>query len=278
MDIKDLNKPQLILLAVLISFITSIATGITTVTLMQQAPKSFTAPINRVVQQTIEKIQQVEGKTTVQTVVVKEEDLVVDAIAKNQSAVFAVTKESQDADLKTIEVSVGRGFAVSTGGTVVVDANLVPGAGVYYVKNESGKFKADFVSTDKAGFSFLKIGTPVNSTDKLVFRVPAFGDLDKMKIGQKVIVLGSTISSSIFEGNKNVNINVTKSNGGGLVLNLDGETLGIALSGDAATFASIKAITDALKPSQNSAMAPSAAMPAAPVLAPAFSPYAPIQH
>ena len=88
MDIKDLNKTQLILLAVLLSFVTSIATGITTVTLMQQAPKSITTPINRVVQQTIEKIQQVEGKTVTQTVVVKEEDLVVDAIAKNKSSIF----------------------------------------------------------------------------------------------------------------------------------------------------------------------------------------------
>jgi hypothetical protein len=92
MDLQDLNKSQLILLAVLISFITSIATGITTVTLMQQAPSSFTVPVNRVIKQTVEKIQQVEGKTTVQTVVVKEEDLVVDAIAKNKSAVFFVTK------------------------------------------------------------------------------------------------------------------------------------------------------------------------------------------
>src|SRR5450631_767788 len=109
MDIKDLNKPQLILLAVLLSFVTSIATGITTVTLMQQAPKSFTAPINRVVQQTIEKIQQVEGKTVTQTVVVKEEDLVVDAIAKNESAVFAITEEAQDLNFKTIEVPAGSG-------------------------------------------------------------------------------------------------------------------------------------------------------------------------
>ena len=49
MDIKDLNKSQLILLAVfLLAFITSIATGITTVTLMQQAPTSITIPINKV--------------------------------------------------------------------------------------------------------------------------------------------------------------------------------------------------------------------------------------
>jgi hypothetical protein len=252
MDIKELNKTQLILLAVLLSFVTSIATGITTVTLMQQAPASFTTPVNRVVQQTIEKIQQVEGKTVTQTVVVKEEDLVVDAIAKNKSALFSITKETQDVDGKTIEVGAGRGYAISTNGTIVADAALVLDKEVYYVKNDSGKFKADFVSTDKSGFSFLKIGASVNGTDKVAFVVPAFGDLSKMKIGQQVILLGSTVSSSIFEGlnaNKGIDLNVSKTNAGGLVLNLDGEALGIALSPDATSFASIKSITDALSAS-----------------------------
>jgi len=249
MDIKELNKTQLILLAVLLSFITSIATGITTVTLMQQAPASFTVPVNRVVQQTIEKIQQVEGKTVTQTVVVKEEDLVVDAIAKNESAVFSITKEGRDVNYNVVEVSAGRGFAVSADGIIVADATLVPDSEVYYVKNDSGKFKADFVSTDKNGFSFLKIGTPVNGTDKPVFTVPDFGDLSKMKIGQQVIVLGNTITSSIFEGlnaNKGIDLSVPKSNAGSLVLNLDGEALGIALSSDTVSFASIKDINDAL--------------------------------
>ena len=67
-----------------------------------------------------------------------------------------------------------------------------------------------------------------------------------MKIGQKVLVLGSNISSSIFEG-INIDINVTKSNAGGLVLNLDGEAIGIALSGEMTDFASIGVIKDALE-------------------------------
>jgi S1-C subfamily serine protease len=246
MDVKELNKTQLILLAILLSFVTSIATGITTVTLMQQAPESVTVPINRVVQQTIEKIQQVEGKTTVRTVVIKEEDLVVDAIAKNKSAVFSITKETQDENFFTVEVGAGRGFAISTDGIIVADATLVPDKEVYFVKNDSGKFKASFLSTDKSGFSFLKIGAPLDEKNKLAFTVPVFGDLNKMKIGQKVLVLGNSISSSIYEGNKNIDINVTKSNAGGLVLNLDGEALGIALLNDVTNFVSIKAISDAL--------------------------------
>jgi len=248
MDINELNKPQLILLAILLSFVTSIATGITTVTLMQQAPVSFTAPVNRVIQQTIEKIQQVEGKTTVQTVVVKEEDLVVDAIAKNKSTVFSITRETVGLDGTTIEVGAGRGFAVSADGIIVTDAAMVPDKQIYYVKNDSGKFKADFVSTDKAGFSFLKVGAPLDEKNKLALTVPVLGDLDKMKVGQKILVLGNSIFSFIFEGNKNIYINVTKSNAGGLVMNLDGEALGMAIFSDTASFVSIKSIADALKP------------------------------
>ncbi|MES3032110.1 MAG: S1C family serine protease [Patescibacteria group bacterium] len=266
MDIKDLNKPQLILLAVLLSFVTSIATGITTVTLMQQAPQSVTGPINRVIQQTVEKIQQVEGKTTVQTIIVKEEDLVVDAIAKNKSAVFSVSKEVQDPDRNTIEVSAGRGFAISKDGIVVVDSGFVFEQGAFYVKNDSGKFKAEFLSTDHAGFSFIKIGPAVNGTDKLVFTVPTFGDLNKMKIGQKIIVLGNSISSSIFEGNRNVDINFAKSSPGGLLLNLDGEALGIVLSSDTTSFASIDVINIALRISLGEDVGDTT--PAAPILAP----------
>lgn len=263
MDIKDLNKIQLILLAVLLSFVTSIATGITTVTLMQQAPASFTAPINRVIQQTVEKIQQVEGKTTIQTVIIKEEDLVVDAIAKNKLAIFTITKEAQDVDFKTAEVSAGLGFSISKEGIVVTDAMLVPSQGVYYVKNDSGKFKADFMFTDKALFSFLKIGASVNGTDKLAMTVPAFGDLSKMKIGQKIIVLGNGVSSFIFDGNKDIKINVAGSNGGAVVLDLDGNVLGITLSRETTSFAPIDAINNALKLSLN----PGSTMPAAPVIA-----------
>lgn len=248
MDIKDLSKQQLLLLAILLSFITSIATGITTVTLMDQAPDSVTVPINRVIQQTVEKIQQVEGKTTVQTVVVKEEDLVVDALAKNKSAVFILTKEAPDENSNnTIEVSAGRGFAVSDKNIIVADAALVSGGGVYYAENESGKFKADFISFDKAGFSVLRIGSPLDPAKKLSYTVPTPGDVSKMKVGQKIIVLGSNISSIIFEGDKNIKIPPTLGNAGALVINLEGEELGIALSNEASSFVPVSVINESLK-------------------------------
>ncbi len=238
MDMKELNKSQLILLAVLLSFVTSIATGITTVTLMQQAPASFTVPVNRIIKQTIEKIEQVEGKTITQTVIVKEEDLVVDAIEKNKSAVFSITKNNGE------EILLGQGFAINTNGVVVVDSLLVPNKDNYFVKNSSGKFKAEFLYVDSKGFSFLKLGASVNGEDKLVYTVPTLGDITKMKIGQKVLVLGSSISSFIFSGDQNIKITVNKPNAGSLVLNLEGEMLGIALSSETTSFISIKMINE----------------------------------
>lgn len=243
---KDLNKQQLILLAILISFITSIATGIVTVTLLQQAPASVTMPINRIVRQTVEKIVPSEGNNQAQTVVVKEEDLVVDAIAKNQSAVFSITKEGLDQNGIPSEISAGRGFAVSSDGIIVADATQVPDKEVYYVKNASGKFKAEFLGTDK-GFSFLRVGAPIDPAGKLVLTVPTFGNLSKMKTGQKVIILGSSISSFIFDGTDNLEISVTKSSAGGLVLDLDGNALGIALLDGSTSFASVQTILDSLK-------------------------------
>ena len=248
MDVKELNKSQLILLAILLSFITSIATGIVTVTLLQQAPVSVTTPINRVVQQTVEKITQIEGKPVTNTVVVKEEDLVVDAIAKNQPALFTITKEAQDDNGKTIEVSAGRGFVVSKDDIVVTDASLVPDKENYFVKNDSGKFKAEFVSTNKNGFSFLKVGAPLDEKQKLVYTLPTFGDLNKMKAGQKILVIGSSISSFIFEGDPNLKISTNKGTAGGLVSDLDGNVLGVSLNGDINSFVSIGDILNALNP------------------------------
>ena len=120
-------------------------------------------------------------------------------------------------------------------------------SGSYYVANASGKFKADFLSANPTGFSFLKIREPLDPKNKLAFTLPTIGDLNKMKAGQKIIIFGSAISSFIFEGDKNISINVAKANAGGLVMNLDGEALGIALFNEVTPFASIDAIIEALK-------------------------------
>jgi len=84
MDIEELNKFQLVLLALLVSFVTSIATGIVTVTLLAQAPPGVTETINHVVERTIQTIvpqTTAPASNSTQTVVVKEDDLITGSIA-----------------------------------------------------------------------------------------------------------------------------------------------------------------------------------------------------
>ncbi len=84
MDIEHLNKFQLVLLALLVSFVTSIATGIVTVTLLAQAPPAVTETINHVVERTIQTVVPQAAsstKQTTQTVIVNQDDLITGSIA-----------------------------------------------------------------------------------------------------------------------------------------------------------------------------------------------------
>lgn len=60
MDIKDLSRSQFILLLILLSFVVSIATSITTYALLDKAPDNVKRPITQVVQKTVERIVEVE--------------------------------------------------------------------------------------------------------------------------------------------------------------------------------------------------------------------------
>src|SRR6185295_7741638 len=56
MDLEHLTKHQIVLLTLLVSFVTSIATGIVTVSLVNQAPPGVTRTINQIVEHTVEKV------------------------------------------------------------------------------------------------------------------------------------------------------------------------------------------------------------------------------
>lgn len=117
MEIKDLNKTQLILLSVLISFVTSIATGITTVALMEQAPPSIIQPINRIVRQTVEKIVPGEEKV----VIIKEEDVLGEMVAKTKLAGIEINCVVKDKESE-IKEEIINGFFISKGGLIISSA------------------------------------------------------------------------------------------------------------------------------------------------------------
>lgn len=95
MDLEQLDKSQIVLLTMLVSFVTSIATGIVTVSLIEEAPTDVTRVVQRVVERTVEQVapaetQQATVITTEKTIIVKEADLIAAAIADNKPRIVSV--------------------------------------------------------------------------------------------------------------------------------------------------------------------------------------------
>ena len=148
MDIKELNKSQLILLAILLSFVTSIATGITTVTLMQQAPGSVTVPINRIVRETVEKVVPASVTNTVSAPALSDDQkkLLEDLKAIKPLTITLLLKgETADKD-KVL------GTGLFLGDNKVVIASLIPApkeGEVYAVRSVLGEQKVSKVTQEK---------------------------------------------------------------------------------------------------------------------------------
>jgi hypothetical protein len=173
MDIKELNKKQLILLTLLITFVVSIATGIITVSLMQQAPKAVTQTVNNVIQRTIEKVTTVpatdtntsKGSTKDQSVVFGEGDAIISIYPKAEPPVdpgpgAVPPKEEPKA--------IGQGIIISDVGLVLIDSTILNGDDKYRVILNKVDFDATVIKKFPNGFAVLKISqkSPEKADDK----------------------------------------------------------------------------------------------------------------
>lgn len=233
---EDLNKHQLVLLTLLVSFVTSIATGIITYTLLQEAPVEVTQNINRVVERTIEKVAPTEGgKEVVREVqVVTEEDLVLKSIEKSAKSIVRL----KTVGINGTEVFAGLGIVVADG-VVVTDSKSITSGLTYTLVFQDGKeYNASKTHTEN-GFVFIKVGKPAN--EKYVYYPAALGSADALKLGQTVIAVSGRVTNTVSLGRVSqiqtsesgsiskiiTDINKARSQFGSPLLNLNGEVVGI---------------------------------------------------
>jgi hypothetical protein len=111
MNIEELSKSQLILLTILVNFVTSVATGILTVSLLDHSPAFVTQTVNRVVERTIETVAQAAPAAIIQAPAPSNQDLVTTALG--ESATRAVFIYTFSTGTSTPPISVGTYLAKS---------------------------------------------------------------------------------------------------------------------------------------------------------------------
>lgn len=254
----ELNNKQLVLIVMLVSFVVSIATGIITVAMLEEAPQTLTQTVNRVVERTIERV--VTGTSTVEapapiitnvtkevTVYAKEDDLVISAVEKNLPRIARI----YGPDTATSSPADAIGFVVSRDGLIALPkSKMMTGENITYAVIVDGK---TFTATPMEGkkddttpVAFLKIKF---LPDGMTLDAVSFGRHVTPKTGQTVVVLGGedgtdvmkvTLTKIHYSDETSASSTqkllsaetlpkLTENMLGGLVVNLDGQAVGVVL-------------------------------------------------
>ncbi len=198
MDIERLTKVQIVLLTLLVSFVTSIATGIVTVSLMDQAPPSIAQTVNRIVERTVQTVvpaaQTGSAATTQTTVVVKESDLIAQAVGKVTPSIvrlFTLNEESP--------TFLGLGIVLDSAGTIVTDTSAIgQGAEMVVALSDGTRVRASVASRDESlGVAFLAATT---TAEKNPTWTPIKISDANPTLGQSILTLSGNTVARIADG------------------------------------------------------------------------------
>ena len=266
---QDLNKNQIVLLTLLISFVTSIATGIITSSLLQEAPLQVTRNINSIVEKTIQTVTPSNILSSQQkeitTVVVKEEDLILDSINKNIKSIVRIKERDSITDLSSFY---GLGLVINKDGGIIADRQtIVPSDFYSATMNDGTEIPVTPLGIDKqTNFILFKVNQTAKSADKSPEKSPeknlektttfvpvTLGDSEP-KLGQTLIGLGGDTTNAVSVGRvvslqiKDLNVGTSTTKyiagidtdlstkdlvDGSPVFNLSGDVVGVKLSLDA---------------------------------------------
>jgi len=264
MNLEELTKSQIVLLTLLVSFVTSIATGIVAVTLMEQAPPAITQTVNRIVERTIEKVVPQEGQVaaatnvvTEKTVVVHESDRISDAVAKTTPIAVRLFGQGKNAEGYTIELFLGLGVVATNDGLIFADATMMSDdAAVTVVRSDGLKVPARVIGRDKvAGIVRLQAATTTEekvdgkSETKSVGWTSAVFVKSAANLGESVVTIAgrstlriaSGIVTALSGGDKDALVIIETSIPsdsyivGSPLITINGEVLGIATVGSRST-------------------------------------------
>jgi hypothetical protein len=220
MNIEDLTKTQFLLLTILVNFVTSIATGVLTVSLLDQAPPTVIQTVNRIVDHTIETVTtEVPVIRNVPAQSPSTEELLTSAIAKESARHVRIFRAGAD---------VPSGFGVYVPGSrAVLTSGSFPGTVRAEFANGTS-FEMEEVSTEGAArqYGFAADATlPSAPSGRLI---PAA----ELKPGQTVIALtaeGNAVTGIISRVADVIYTDLPGIPQGSAAVNISGDIIGISL-------------------------------------------------
>lgn len=195
---EELSRTQTVLLCLLVSFVTSIGTGIITVSLIQEAPPGVTQTINQVVERTVERVVPGAPNTVTKevTVVVKEEDLVIDAIRKNEKSLVRIGQNVPQG----VPVVVALGLVVADNGTILVDGRTMsPDASYVAIFADSRQFPIRILSLNEPR-NTAYVQVVKDASDAYTFVPAIVAPADSTQLGQSIISLGGKTQTQVAIG------------------------------------------------------------------------------
>ena len=207
MNMESLTKTQIVLLVLLVSFVTSLATGIVTVTLVNQAPQPVTHTINKVVEKLVPKEVPIKEKTVIFS---NEENLVKIIKGASLAVVSIMAATTKDLTATTTGEEAGKkprptgsGFFISQDGTILTNRHIVEDAALEYVviTSDGKSFPAAVISRSQSqDIAVLKV-------EGNNFNFIRLGDSKNINIGQTAVAIGSdsgefqnTVSVGVVSG------------------------------------------------------------------------------
>lgn len=236
MDIDDLSKSQLLLLTLLVNFVMSIATGIVTVSLLDEAPQTVTQTVNRIVENTVQTVAPSTITTTQPTQnQPSEEDQLVAAIKGDQSRTVYLYADS------TTSPAIAQGvyLPISRAVVVIADTSLPQDAIVEFPNGTSAQ-----VSLSKSDSSLMIYGfgdgaaLPAASGTMLV---------DSATLEQGQAVIGITTGGNAVTGiiskvdGTTITTTLAQTPKGASAVDLKGELVGVS-TGDGSNYISANEI------------------------------------
>lgn len=228
MTIEELSKSQLLLLTILVNFITSIATGILTVSLLDRAPSVVTQTVNRVVERTIETVAQAAPTSISQSPAPSTQDLVTAAIGA--AATRAVAVYAAETGTTTSPVAYGtylprsRAVATASSPTALPREAIIAFPGNVYLPASVAK-EGDGITI----YGFADTATLPKATAPILI---AANDL---KLGATALAIGSDGSAATGivarVNSEGIRTTLPEIGPGSAVVDLSGNLIGISTGG-----------------------------------------------